>query len=237
MIDIHCHILPGVDDGPVDLETSIRMLKTAAADGITGVVASPHFRFNGGPSSEDIHRGLAVLKEKAVEEGIPLKLYAGADIRLSPRLVEKAGRKDIPTINGSRYFLLELPDVIPPNIDRFLFDVRAKGFSPIITHPERNHGLLSRPEKIGLLRDGGAIFQVTAMSITGEFGQQIRMYSLMLLKKKFIDFVASDAHDPVVRKPVLSAAKREAARIVGEREAERIFLQNPLSVLENRPLP
>ncbi len=237
MIDIHCHILPGVDDGPADLETSVRMLKIAAADGIERVVASPHIVFNGGPSPDDICRGLASLKERAEEEGIPVRLCPGADLRLSPELIERIGTEEIPTINGSRYFLLELPDVIPPNTAGFLLDVRAKGFLPIITHPERNCGLLSRPERLTALMEAGAMCQLTAMSITGGFDDRIRWFSRMLLRKGSVDFVASDAHDPVMRKPVLSGAKREVARILGETEAARIFFENPLAVLENRPLP
>ncbi len=236
MIDIHCHILPGVDDGPPDMETSIRMLKVAAGDGISHIVASPHFPFKGGHSHEDIRIVLEVLKERAMQEGITVRLYLGADARLSIELIELIGMKEIPTISNSRYFLLELPEVIPPNVERFLFDVRAKGFLPVITHPERNYGLLSRPERVTAFRETGALYQLTAMSITGGFDDRILWFSRFLLKKGVVDFVATDAHDPDWRRPVLSRAYGEVLRMCGEREARRLFFENPLAVLEDRQI-
>jgi protein-tyrosine phosphatase len=237
MIDIHCHILPGVDDGPADIGTSMMMLRTAAEDGITHIVATPHFVCEGTGSVADIQSRLAELRERVGEEGTPLMLHAGADIRLSPGLIERIGKRDIPTINGSRYFLLELPEIIPPNIERFFFDAGLKSLVPIITHPERNSGLLSRPERITSLREAGALYQLTAMSITGEFGDDVQRFSRLLVKRGAVDFVATDAHDPVWRKPNLSRAHGSVIRMSGEREARRIFLENPSAVLEDRPLP
>jgi protein-tyrosine phosphatase len=236
MIDLHCHILPAVDDGPADIEESVAMARTAADDGITHIVATPHFVYDGHRKGEGILRTLEMLRNRLGEAGIPVELLAGADIRLSHELLAGLEKGDIPTIHGSRYFLLELPEVIPPNLDRFLFAARVKGFTVIITHPERNRGLLSSPEKIGMLRASGSLFQLTAMSVTGEFGSQIRSFSQMLLRKGFADFVATDAHDYVHRRPVLSTAYRETVRLCGEREAERIFFGNPAAVLDNREI-
>jgi protein-tyrosine phosphatase len=212
MIDIHCHILPGLDDGSSDIKTSIDMLKIAFDDGITHTTATPHFTYSGKPTIKDIHKCLELLKEKSDGENIEVKLLSGADIRLSYELIDGIARKMIPTINGSRYFLLELPDLIPPNLDKFLSTVKSNGFVPIITHPERNYSIFSSPEKTDVLRNSGALFQLTAMSITGEIGSQLKKFSHMLLKKGIVDFIASDAHDTVQRPPILSKAYREIAR-------------------------
>lgn len=233
MIDIHCHILPAIDDGPPDIEESLKMAKMAAADGVTQIVASPHYSYGRRPTSEEITYGLGILQKKVDERDIPVKLLRGADIKLTYELVEGIETNNIPTINGSRYFLLELPDIIPPNIDNFIFMAGLKEMVPIITHPERNYSLLSSPEKIGALRNSGALFQITAMSITGGFGNEIKSFSHMLLKRGFVDFVASDAHDVVRRKPILSGAYQEVSRYLREKLGERIFFQNPESVIKN----
>ncbi len=233
MIDLHCHILPAVDDGPNDIEESVAMSRTAASDGITHIVATPHFLYGGPHKSQEVERSIERLSGELKREGTPVTLLRGADIRLNYELVKGLEAGDIPTINGSRYFLLELPEVIPPNLDTFLFSAEIRGFKVIITHPERNGGLLSSPDRIGALRASGALFQITAMSVTGEFGLELRSFCHMLFRRRLVDFVASDAHDPFVRRPVLSKAYGEVTRLCGEREARRIFFENPEAVINN----
>lgn len=212
------------------------MLKIAADDGITHIVATPHFIYNEKPTIEDIKDSVKLLEERVNREGIGVKLLSGADIRLTYELIYGIEKNEILTINSSRYFLLELPDLIPPNLDNFLFTAELKGFVPIITHPERNYSLLSSPEKIETLRDSGALFQLTAMSLTGEFGSQMKKFSHMLLKKRFVDFIASDAHSTGRRTPVLSRAYREISELFDEKEAQRIFFENPSAVIENKEI-
>jgi protein-tyrosine phosphatase len=236
MIDIHCHILPAIDDGPSDMEDSIRMAKMAAADGITHIAATPHFSYGLPPARKDIELSRSALEKRVNEERIPVTLLSGADIRLTYELMEGIETGDVPTINGSRYFLIELPSLMPPNLDNFIFTANLKGMAPIITHPERNYSLLESPEKIKHLRDSGALFQVTAMSITGRFGNQIRSFSHMLLKNGFVDFVASDAHSVTRRTPVLSETYVEVSQRFQEGLAERIFLKNPECVIGNKEI-
>jgi protein-tyrosine phosphatase len=236
MIDLHCHILPAIDDGSPDMETTMKMLEIAAQDGINHIVASPHFRHGEKPSFQDILINLKTVQDEAVRQGSQVKLYSGADVRLTYELFEALSREDMPSINNSRYFLLELPDLIPPHLDDFIFESKIKGYIPIITHPERNYSLLSAFEKTDGLRESGALFQLTAMSITGDFGKQIRKFSLHLLKKGYVDFVASDAHSTDRRIPVLSRAYREVTDILNADEAKKIFIDNPTAVLENREL-
>lgn len=236
MIDIHCHILPAIDDGSPDMETTMKMLDIAARDGIGHIVASPHFRNGEEPSFQDILNNLRTVQDEAARRGSAVKLYSGADVRLTYELFEALNRENVPSINNSRYFLLELPDLIPPHLDDFIFEAKIKGYVPIITHPERNYSLLLAFEKADALRESGALFQLTAMSITGDFGRQIRKFSLHLLKKGYVDFVASDAHGTDRRVPVLSRAYSEVASILSADEARKIFTDNPRAVLENREL-
>ena len=236
MIDIHCHILPAIDDGSPDMETTMKMLDIAARDGIHHIVASPHFRQGEEPSAQDILTNLRTVQDEAARRGAPVKLYSGADIRLTYELFEALNREDLPSINNSRYFLLELPDLVPPHLEEFIFEAKIKGYVPIITHPERNYSLLSAADKVDGLWEAGALFQLTAMSITGDFGRQIRKFSLHLLKKGFADFVASDAHSTDRRIPVLSRAYAEVSDLLNADKARKIFFDNPRAVLENREI-
>jgi len=236
MIDIHCHILPAIDDGADTIQMSLEMLRLAAADGITHIVASPHYRHGESPAIDIIQRKIKQVREAMKGKAIEVELLEGADIRLTYELLRGIEKKEIPTINGSRYFLLELPDLVPPHLDEFLLEMKVRGFVPIITHPERNYSLLAAPQKTDALRAAGALFQVTAMSVTGDFGRQIMKFTRQLFKKGYVDFVATDAHNTVRRPPLLSKAYQETTVLLKKTETDRIFFENPKAVIENREL-
>jgi protein-tyrosine phosphatase len=212
------------------------MLSIAERDGITHIVATPHYRQGGTPTMQDIQEKIQQVRVELDKMSVAVKLLGGADIRLTYELVAGIEKNEIPTINNSRYFLLELPDLIPPHLDDFLFEARIKGYVPIITHPERNYSLLSTPEKIESIRDAGALFQLTAMSVTGKLGRQIKKFADQLFKKGYVDFIATDAHNTERRPPLLSKAYRETFGILDKHEADRIFLENPRAVIENREI-
>ncbi len=237
LIDMHCHILPGIDDGSPDMETTMRMIEIAESDNIGHIVASPHYRHAENQSFRHVAEILQNVQDETARRGKRVKLYSGADVRLTYELLDALRKKEVPTINNSRYFLLELPDIVPPRVDDFIFEFRVKGFVPIITHPERNYSLLSAPNKAAALRKSGALFQLTAMSITGAFGRQVKKFSLSLLREGQVDFVASDAHGAKRRIPVLSDAFRDVTEILDEKTAQTIFVDNPRSVLENEEMP
>ncbi|MBA4374503.1 MAG: hypothetical protein C0402_16760 [Thermodesulfovibrio sp.] len=236
MIDLHCHVLPAIDDGPQDIETSLAMLELAVSDGITHVVATPHYIFDAKISREHIDQKFSLLKDTAIVRVPGIQLFSGADIRMQYELIEAIDSHHIPTINGSRYFLIELPDPVPPNTDRLFYKAGMMKYVPIITHPERNYSLLSAPGKVDCLRNTGALFQLTAMSLTGEFGGAIQKFSHMLLKNEMVEFIASDAHNIESRPPRLSTAYRMISGLSGSRTADRLFLVNPAAVLENRQI-
>ena len=236
MIDIHCHILPDIDDGPEEIEATMEMLSIAEKDGITHIVATPHYRCQDVPTIKDIEERISRVRSELEKSGLTVRLLMGADIRLTYELIACISQRTLPSINSSRYFLLELPDLLPPHLDEFIHETRVKGYVPIITHPERNYRLLESPLRSEALRKAGALLQLTAMSITGEFGRQIKKYSLQLLKMGCVDFVASDAHSTERRVPVLSKAFKEVSSILGGESAQQLFIDNPKAVIENREL-
>ncbi len=236
MIDIHCHILPGIDDGPSEISETIAMFRIAAADGITHIVATPHYRYGEAPTAADIEKRAAEVSERVAKEKIPVEVLWGADVHLTYELLEGLGREDIPTLNSSRYFLLEFPELLPPHTEDLIFEAKVKGYVPIITHPERNYSILSKPERIAQFREAGALIQITGRSMTGGFGSEIRHFCQTLLKKELIDFVASDGHSTERRPPVLSEAYHEVARLSNDETARRLFVGNPRSVIENREI-
>lgn len=237
MIDIHCHILPDIDDGPEEIEATLEMLRIAEKDGITHIVATPHYRCQDVPTIKDIEERVSRVRREMEKDGMTISLLMGADIRLTYELIACLASRAIPSINRSRYFLLELPDLLPPHLEEFIHETRVKGYVPIITHPERNYRLLESPQRSEALWKAGALLQLTAMSITGDFGRQIKKYSLELLKMGCVDFVASDAHSTEHRVPVLSKAYKEVSSILDEESAQQMFIDNPKAVIENRELP
>ncbi len=235
MIDLHCHILPAIDDGPDNIETSLAMCRMAVEDGVTHVTATPHFRYGEHPTRDEVESRVLAFQARVRDEGIPLTIGGGADVRLTYELFEAIRNGGIPTVNGSRYFLLELPDLIPPHVEDFIFEARVKGLFPIITHPERNYSILAKPEIVKRLRDAGALMQITALSITGGFGKNVLRLTQFLLKKNLVDVVASDAHGTGRRSPVLSTAFRHVTEQFGSEMGQRFFLETPQAVIDDLP--
>lgn len=230
-IDIHCHILPGLDDGPETLEESIEMAKIALHDGISHLFATPHITDG---VYENNTRGI-LNSVGGFKSHLPdgMTLLYGADVRLSIDLIKRIENGDIPTLSNSGYLLIEFPNYsIPPNMDNLIFNLRHRKIIPVITHPER-HMLLSNDIKVmKMLKDSCAMFQITAMSITGEFGRQVKKVSLNMIEKGFADFVATDAHDAERRTPILSLAYKEVKKEFGADTADRIFFDNPGKILQ-----
>ena len=235
LIDIHCHILPGLDDGPQSLEESIEMCKIAAEDGIATIVATPHFRpgtYEGTDISEHIQR----LQREIARQGIRICILPGYDISVTPELPAYLRRDTSLFINrNGKYFLCEMPhETIPAMWDRFLLSVKQFGMTPIITHPERNRGFLRHPDALFPFVLGGGLIQITAMSVTGEFGPEAQEYCGFLLHRNLVHIIATDAHSAEKRRPILSEAMRVAADIVGKDAASRLVRDAPQAVIEGR---
>ena len=237
MIDLHCHILPGIDDGPATMDESIEMCRIARADGITAIVATPHFR----PGRYDLSEGAITaayegLCSEVARLGIDIEILAGADVTVTPELLIHLSQKSRLTINKTgRFFLAELPSAaVPARWDQYLLSLIARGFSPILTHPERNGWFLSHRDALYPFVSAGGLVQITAMSLTGEVGEAAQSYSRYLLKQGLAHIIATDAHSAHQRKPLLSGAVAAAASIIGKDEAFRMVRDTPRAIIEGR---
>jgi protein-tyrosine phosphatase len=235
MVDIHCHILPGIDDGSKSWEMTADMCRVAAADGITHIVATPHAN---DVYAYDRERYTAMLGDlHSASEG-KLIFSLGCDFHFSydniQDALENPGRY---TIGDTQYLLIEFSDFgLPPSVKQNIFALRSRGLVPIITHPERNQVLLKRPEMVLELVEEGCLVQVTANAVTGEWGKTSEKMVHWLLKRGAVHFVASDAHDPVRRKPTISEARDAIAALSSAEIAESLVRHNPEAVVENRKL-
>lgn len=233
MIDIHTHILPGLDDGPEGWEEAIEMCRLAEADGTECLVATPHM-MNGvyDNRGEDIIEKVKALREM-VDGLFNLKILYGADVHLVTDLVERIKRGDIPTINDKGYLLLEPPHyILPPSIDDLIFDLRLKGITPILTHVERSYWIQEGFHRVERFIDMGALIQITAISLTGGFGRLVKSLSERLLRSRLAHIIASDCHSLRFRPPGLSSAFKMASKIIGERDAYTMVRDVPLKVIE-----
>ena len=236
MIDLHCHLLPGIDDGAQALEVSFEMARQAVADGISTTACTPHIYpglfENSGP---DIVRRVGELQSALADADIPLSLTQGADIQMVPELVAGLRAQTMPTLGGSRYFLFEPPHhTVPVGFERLLFDALASGYVPVITHPERLTWLddAHYPWFLDAARQG-AWLQITSGAVTGRFGRRAKYWSERFLDDGVVHILATDAHEPVHRPPLLAEGREAAAHWVGAEEAEALVLHRPRAILDD----
>lgn len=239
MIDIHCHILPGIDDGPSDMDESIEMCRMAASDGITVIVATPHF--TPGQYMADsvrVFEEASKLSAALKRLDIPVKLITGADVAISPELPAQLKSVEHLTINrGGRYFLAEFPHShVPSGWERFLYSIMASGVTPVITHPERNIWFMQHPGALYPAVAKGVMVQITAMSLTGGFGEEAQEVSLYLLRHNLAHVIATDAHSATYRPPILSEAADMVAELFGKEKADCLVETTPAAIIEGRPV-
>jgi protein-tyrosine phosphatase len=233
MIDLHAHILPGLDHGARDWNEALEMCRLAVADGITTMAATPHVSDMFPNSVESIATAAEELRERLADASIPLEIVAGGDYHIRPDLAPE----NVLTLNGNgRYFLLEFPyEVIPVGSERFIeILVEDRGLVPVITHPERIYSMHGRESRLAGMVEKGALVQITGESLTETFGPACRKSAERMLKKGLVHVIASDAHWANERPPVLSGSLAAAARIVGEEKARRLVHDNPRAILDGR---
>ncbi|WP_040207141.1 tyrosine-protein phosphatase [Neobacillus jeddahensis] len=197
MIDVHCHILPGVDDGARDMSESIEMAKKAVEQGIHTIVATPHHLNNQYENAkETILPRVIELNQALQAEKIDLKILAGQETRIYGEMVEGFEKGEIQPINGTNYVLVEFSSSqVPRYTEKLFYDLQMKGLIPVIVHPERNQQLIEQPDLLYQFVKKGALTQVTAASICGDFGKKIKKFSLQLVEANLTHFIASDAHN------------------------------------------
>ena len=235
MIDLHSHILPGLDDGSPDLSTSLDMARAAAADGVMYLACTPHILpglyHNTG---EGIRAAVLGLQNALDAAAIPLRLVVGADAHIGPDMVDGLRQGRILSINDSRYVLVEPPHhVMPARLTELFFTLSVAGYVPILTHPERLSWIKGHYDTIVKLIDAGAWMQITAGSLVGAFGRSPLYWAERMLDEGRAHIIASDAHDLVRRPPLMRAGFEAAAKRVGDREAETLVWSRPWGILSN----
>lgn len=236
MIDIHHHLIYGVDDGSPDLETSVAMASEAASEGVTHIACTPH--------ASDAHPYKTSLNWERMAEiqaalGDSIQLFLACDFHLNAENILDA--LDHPlrySIDGKGYLLVEFSDLaIPPQLDSALDRLRAAGYTCILTHPERNPVLARTPERIAAWMRNGALVQVTASSLYGRFGRAAETFSNQLLDRNWIHFLATDAHNLTSRPPHLRKAYEYVANRCGTETADRLCTHNPMAAITGAKLP
>ena len=235
MIDIHTHILPGLDDGPEHLDESIKMCKMAYADGVRTIVATPHM--NDGMYNvkvSQVAEGVERLADALASEGVMMKILPGGDISLTPETLPKLESGDLACVafNG-KYAMIELPsDVVPSNIHEVIFELQTAGYSLIISHIERN---LAVQRNLGIARkiaSWDTLMQVTAASIVGDFGRETQKCAQELIEQRLGHVVASDMHRINKRPPGrMTRAREMVSEIMTPQEVDEMFEERPRSII------
>ena len=238
VIDIHCHLLPEVDDGPKSWDVAVEMCRMAAADGITHAVATPHANDRYAYDRGYLSGVLGQLREK-VGPAPQLQLSLGCDFHLSFENLERAlEQPHTYTIGETNYLLIELSNFsIPTQVENCFFRLGDRGLTPILTHPERNPILQQTPQRILEWAEQGCLIQVTASALTGFWGERPEIIARWLLDRSAVHILASDAHDTKRRIPNLSAGRAVAEKIVGAEYAEALVEGNPGAIVKGMPIP
>lgn len=235
MIDIHCHILPGIDDGAQNLSESIKMAKEAVKEGIDIIVATPHHlnsQFTN-PKNSILQR-VEELNHTLKQEKIDLIVLPGQETRIYGELLEGIHCEEILSVSHSPYLLVEFPSAsVPRYTERLFFDLQMKGFIPVIVHPERNQELIQRPDMLYQLVKKGALTQVTAASVAGAFGKKIKTFSLQLIEANLTHFIASDAHNTTTRSFKMGEAYDVIRSKYGS-DFEFLFKENAALIVEGK---
>jgi protein-tyrosine phosphatase len=231
-VDIHCHLLPGIDDGAQDVEESLAMARLAVEDGTTTVIATPHqlgnFEHNRG---DDIRQRVTQLQQRLDSANLPLRLLPGADVRIEAGFIERLMCGDVLTLGDHRrHVLLELPHELYLPLEPVIIELARRQIVGILSHPERNEGILRQPEVLMPLVEAGCLMQITAGSLCGSFGNLCQRFSEYLLTEGMVHFVATDAHGPQSRRPLMRRAFERVAELTDEATALDLCSRNPACV-------
>jgi len=239
MIDIHCHLLPGIDDGPNILEESLQLCRIAAEDGISHAIVTPHIhpgRWNN--TRAIIQPRLQELKICLLEEDIPLQLGFAGEVRLSDQLMLQLDMEEIPfygEVNGFKIMLLEFPHShIIPGSEKMVRWLLANNIRPLLAHPERNKQVMRDPGQLDTFVEAGCWLQLTAGSLLGKFGEQAKSTALSLLADDRVAVIASDGHNAKARPPVLREAYTFLCDLLGGERATQLVQSNPAKIVSSQ---
>lgn len=240
MVDIHCHILYGVDDGSFDLRESLEMLETAREGGTTVVVATPHCNIPGMFSNywcDELSQKLSTLNSALERDGAEIRVVSGQEIFATDEIARLLKEGKVITLNSSRYALIEF-DFGEYSLAAYsmLESVIAEGYVPVVAHPERYGFVYEEEDAARRLKSMGCLLQVNKGSLKGSFGMKAKKTAYRLLDASLADFVASDAHGPYVRTPFLADAFEAVSAMYSDEYAKRLFVENPSLVLQNKEI-
>jgi protein-tyrosine phosphatase len=226
MIDLHCHILPGVDDGAGDMDEALAMARLAAAEGVRVVVATPHLQPADYAEHPWIAAGVARLNEAVQAEGLALEILPGAEVAAAPEILQHLAA--LPRLGNGRYLLLEPPLLGLPNfLEEVVFAMQLAGIKVVLAHPERTQLMGVMPEIIARLAERGCVLQINLASLLGRHGGATRRVAQKLLREYPECVVATDAHDAVQRPPRLSQAAAALRRLGGEARFREVTQERP----------
>jgi protein-tyrosine phosphatase len=239
MIDIHHHLLWDQDDGASSLDVSLEMARMAADDGITHIACTPHANGHYDYNPKIVSKKIDELQSLINQEGVKIKLGQGCDFHMSYDNIQQAhldpGRF---SLNGGQYLLIEIPDyAIPRTLSETFYQMQLDGLTPILTHPERNATLQKDPSRMMDWLRGGVLVQVTAGSLLGRMGKTAEKVAHDLLAKRWVHFLATDAHNTSSRPPKMREAHDLVAKKYGPEYARMLCVSNPLAAFMNRPMP
>ena len=238
MIDMHCHILPGIDDGASDLEEALEMARIAESEGIKKIVNTSHFHPEfkytmGEELVEAINSFNVALKANKID----LEVLIGNEIYYTDEIIEELHNLNFHTLNNSKYLLIEFsPMNVPKNLADVVYEVKLKWYIPVLAHVERYNNIIENPNIIYDCIKEGAIIQVNASSILGKHGKEIKKVSDILLDNNMIHIVASDAHGSERRRPQLREAYEFVKNKYSEETADNLFKNNQSLIIENKDI-
>ncbi len=238
-VDIHCHCLPAVDDGPATMAEALALCRGLVNDSITAVIATPHQlgRFSDCNEAVRIRKAVAVLNEEIRSNNLALTVMAGGDVRVDERICQLLKADKILTLaDGGKYILLELPPQIFIDIEPLLIELASLEIQAIISHPERHEVLARQPQLMSKWLSHSAHLQVTCGSLLGDFGFMAQKTAWRLLSSGWATLVATDSHDLDGRKPRMKAAFQCISSKLGEEAARQVCTENPLRVLKGQDI-
>ena len=237
MVDLHCHVLPAIDDGSESLDQSLEFCRIALQDGVTTLVATPHQKpgqFDNPPPG--VHQKVIELQSAVREAGLGVTIVEGAEVYCTPNLPQRLKDHEVTTINAAgRYLLLELPyQQMPLRPEDTIFQLKLSGVTPVLAHPERIAYFMADMKRLENLVRLGCLTQLTGASLLGGFGEKAQAYSVKMLERGLVHIISSDAHDTIYRPPVLSRARDAAAEVVGAARALEMVRDVPQCICEGR---
>ena len=234
-VDVHCHILPGIDDGPDDLDASLALCRALVRDGITTAIATPHQlgRYDGQNLAADVRKAVSALQKILEAKKIPLRILSGAEVRIDERIPELLHEDRVLTLaDGKKFLLLELPSTVAIDPEAVMPRLAKADVTVILAHAERYENLQKNPELAKTWVDARAMLQVNAGGVVGAFGRRAEKVAWDWLSRGWVSLIATDAHSAGSRRPRMADAIDAISARLGEEVARRVCIENPLRIAE-----